>query len=89
VFGRANPEESAYPAGVDVQPDSPLPYELLAGQRYVTQGSTTGAYFDPSNFDSTSPDRFVKGDNLYYEIQFGHRVAFVRATDVDVVRAGT
>ncbi|WP_189191523.1 N-acetylmuramoyl-L-alanine amidase [Streptomyces albiflavescens] len=88
VYGRANPEESAYPADVPFQPDSPLPYELLAGQRYATQGSTTGAYFDPSNFDSTSPDRFVKGGNLYYQIQFGHRLAFVRATDVDVVHAG-
>ncbi|MGW1889513.1 N-acetylmuramoyl-L-alanine amidase [Streptomyces sp. NPDC002004] len=88
VFGRANPEASAYPAGVPVQPDEPLPYALPAGQRYATQGSTTGAYFDPSNFDSVSPDRFVKGRTLYYEIQFGHRLAFVRADDVDVVRAG-
>ncbi|WP_433453550.1 N-acetylmuramoyl-L-alanine amidase [Streptomyces sp. CA-142005] len=86
VYGRANPEESAYPDGISVQPDSPLPYEFLAGQRYATQGSVLGSYFDPSDFDSTSPDRFVKGHVLYYEIQFGHRLAFVRADDVEARR---
>ena len=35
VYGRAYPEESAYPAGVPVQTLTPLPYTLAAGQEYV------------------------------------------------------
>ncbi|MFJ5519225.1 N-acetylmuramoyl-L-alanine amidase [Streptomyces griseoluteus] len=87
VYGRATPEDSAYPDGTTVPPESPLPYKFLAGQRYATQGSVRGERFEPSDVDSGSPGRFVKGRALYYEIQFGHRLAYVRADDVDVVRA--
>ncbi|MEV8047445.1 peptidoglycan recognition family protein [Streptomyces griseoluteus] len=87
VYGRANPEDSAYPDGIAVHPDSPLPYKFLAGQRYATQGTVRGEHFEPSDVDSASPGLFVKGQALYYEIQFGHRLAYVRADDVDVVRA--
>jgi hypothetical protein len=87
VYGRALPEDGAYPADVPVQSASPLPYELPAGQRYATQGSTTGSYVDSAaGFDKT-PHRVVAGKDVYYEIQFGHRIAYVRADDVDVVRA--
>ncbi len=34
-----------------------------------------------STFDTAS-HRVVVGKDQYYEIQFGHRVAFVRAADV-------
>ncbi|WP_435797571.1 N-acetylmuramoyl-L-alanine amidase [Streptomyces avermitilis] len=83
VYGRALPEEDAYPEGVPEQPESPLPYSLLAGQRYVTQSRDVGSYIDRSSFSDT-PDLVVKGQEEYYEIQFGHRLAYVRASDVDV-----
>ncbi|MFE9996245.1 N-acetylmuramoyl-L-alanine amidase [Streptomyces avermitilis] len=83
VYGRALPEEDAYPEGVPEQPESPLPYSLLAGQRYVTQSRDVGSYIDRSSFSDT-PDLVVKGREEYYEIQFGHRLAYVRASDVDV-----
>ncbi|MEU8759011.1 peptidoglycan recognition family protein [Streptomyces sp. NPDC048659] len=86
VYGRAYPEASAYPAGVPVQAVSPLPYRLLAGQRYVVGGSTLGEYFFAPTFDPTG-HTVVRGQERYYEIQFGHRVAFVKATDVRVSRA--
>ncbi|WP_094221474.1 N-acetylmuramoyl-L-alanine amidase [Streptomyces diastatochromogenes] len=87
VFGRALPEEDAYPEGVDEQPEpSPLPYTLRAGQRYVTQSRVLGSYLEkPSSDDSPSP--VVQGEEAYYEIQLGHRLAYVRARDVDVVKA--
>ncbi|MHB9847909.1 N-acetylmuramoyl-L-alanine amidase [Streptomyces krungchingensis] len=87
VYGRALPEEDAYPADVPVQSVSPLPYELSAGQRYATQGSTTGSYVDSGSGFDNAPHRVVVGDDVYYEIQFGYRIAYVRADDVDVVRA--
>ncbi|XIE77369.1 N-acetylmuramoyl-L-alanine amidase [Streptomyces sp. SBR177] len=83
VYGRAYPEASAYPAGVPVQAVSPLPYALLAGQRYVVGGRTPGEYLFAPTFD-TSGHRVVRGQEEYYQIQFGHRVAFVKAADVRV-----
>ncbi|MCX4511070.1 N-acetylmuramoyl-L-alanine amidase [Streptomyces sp. NBC_01619] len=85
VYGRAYPEASAYPAGVPVQAVTPLPYKLLAGQEYVTGGRTPGEYYWATTFDS-SHHTVVRGKEMYYEIQFGHRVAFVKAADVRVQR---
>ncbi|MGX1546887.1 N-acetylmuramoyl-L-alanine amidase [Streptomyces adustus] len=84
VFGRALPETGAYPEGMQEPTQSPLPYSILAGQRYVTQSRLGGSYVDRSNFVE-SPSPVVKGGEQYYEIQLGHRLAYVRAADVDVV----
>jgi hypothetical protein len=83
VYGRAYPEAAAYPAGVPVQAVSPLPYSLPAGQKYVVGDTVPGEYYYAVTF---TPDahRVVVGKDLYYEIQFGHRMAFVRAADVTV-----
>ncbi|MGZ3113920.1 N-acetylmuramoyl-L-alanine amidase [Streptomyces sp. H62] len=81
VYGRAYPEKAAYPADVPAQAVSPLPYRLLAGQRYVTGGKVPGEYYYAVTFDEAS-HRVVVGEDLYYEIQYGHRVAYVRAADV-------
>ncbi len=81
VYGRAYPEASAYPANVPVQPLTPLQYTLPAGQSYVVGGVERGEYYFSQTFD-TSDQTWVKGKQLYYEIQFGQRVAFVNAADV-------
>ncbi|WP_260860135.1 N-acetylmuramoyl-L-alanine amidase [Streptomyces cupreus] len=86
VYGRAYPEASAYPEGVPAQPVSPLPYRLPKGQKYVVGDKVPGQYYYAVTFDEAS-HRVVTGKDLYYEIQFGHRVAFVRAADVQVVPA--
>ncbi|MEV6737045.1 peptidoglycan recognition family protein [Streptomyces sp. NPDC051104] len=84
VYGRAYPEKEAYPEGVPVQSVSPLPYRLPAGQRYAIGGVVPGEYYYSTTF-TTDSHRVVAGKDLYYEVQFGHRVAFVRAADVRVV----
>ncbi|MET9503806.1 N-acetylmuramoyl-L-alanine amidase [Streptomyces sp. NPDC006622] len=81
VYGRAYPEASAYPAGVPVQSVSPLSYRLPAGQRYVVGDKVPGEYYYAVTF-GTDSHQVVVGKDLYYEIQYGHRVAFVRAADV-------
>lgn len=86
VYGRAYPEKGAYPAGIPVQAVSPLPYKLLAGQQYAVGDKLPGEYFYSPTFDTTA-HKVVIGKDMYYEIQFGHRVAFVRAADVDVKRS--
>jgi hypothetical protein len=87
VYGRAYPEKAAYPAGVPVQSVTPLPYKLLAGQKYAIGDKVPGEYFYAPTFD-TAPHKVVRGQDMYYEIQFGHRVAYVRAADVQVVSSG-
>ncbi|MGW3115668.1 N-acetylmuramoyl-L-alanine amidase [Streptomyces sp. NPDC001107] len=86
VYGRAYPEASAYPAEVPAQAVSPLPYTLPKGQKYVVGDKVPGEYYYAVTF-TTDSHRVVVGKDLYYEIQFGHRVAFVRAADVKVVRS--
>ncbi|WP_405810295.1 N-acetylmuramoyl-L-alanine amidase [Streptomyces sp. NBC_00210] len=85
VYGRAYPEAAAYPVGVPVQAISPLPYKLLAGQRYVVGDRVPGEYLYATTFD-TAGHRVVRGQEAYYEIQFGQRVAFVKASDVRLLR---
>ncbi|WP_055556515.1 N-acetylmuramoyl-L-alanine amidase [Streptomyces sp. NBRC 110028] len=87
VYGRAYPEKEAYPEGVPVQAVSPLPYKLLAGQRYALGLKTQGEYLWATTFDE-SGHIVVRGQDIYYQIQFGHRVAFVRAADVRVRHSG-
>lgn len=87
VYGRAYPEASAYPAGVPVQAVSPLPYKLLAGQRYVVGGKVPGEYLYATTF-ATAGHQVVRGTEQYYEIQYGHRVAYVKASDVTVRPSG-
>ncbi|ANP56913.1 amidase [Streptomyces griseochromogenes] len=85
VFGRALPEEDAFPEEMDEMPEpSPLPYTLRAGQRYVTRSRVLGSYLEKPSSDG-SPSPVVQGEEAYYEIQLGHRLAYVRAADVDVV----
>ncbi|MFI0808717.1 N-acetylmuramoyl-L-alanine amidase [Streptomyces echinatus] len=85
VYGRALPEEEAYPDDMDEPDESPLPYSLLAGQRYVTQ-SGVGSSYTAKSFGDT-PNPVVWGREKYYEIQIGHRLGYVRASDVDVMQS--
>ncbi|MEV7793333.1 N-acetylmuramoyl-L-alanine amidase [Streptomyces sp. NPDC087512] len=86
VYGRAYPEKAAYPAGVPAQAVSPLRYTLPKGQKYVAGDKVPGEYFYAVTFDEAN-HRVVTGQDLYYEIQYGHRVAYVRAADVTLVPA--
>ncbi|MHC0431789.1 N-acetylmuramoyl-L-alanine amidase [Streptomyces sp. O3] len=87
VYGRAYPEAAAYPDGVPVQAVSPLPYKLPAGQEYAAGRKIPGEYYYATTFDPAG-HRVVRGEDMYYEIQFGHRVAYVRAADVDAGPSG-
>ncbi|OEU98815.1 amidase [Streptomyces qinglanensis] len=87
VYGRAYPEADAYPQGVPVQALSPLPYKVAAGQRYVAGLKTPGEYLYAVTYDPDAENfQVVRGEQRYYQIQLGHRVAFVKAADVRVVR---
>lgn len=83
VYGRAYPEAAAYPPGIPAQDIVPLPYSLPAGQRYVVGLTAPGEYFKATTFDPAA-HVVVRGRERYHQIQFGHRVAFVKASDVRI-----
>ncbi|NGO69921.1 N-acetylmuramoyl-L-alanine amidase [Streptomyces sp. SB3404] len=87
VYGRAYPEKAAYPEGVPEQSLSPLPYTVRQGERYAAGLRTRGEYLYAVDFDPEAENfTVVRGKLTYYQIQLGHRVAFVRADDVRLVR---
>ncbi len=81
VFGRAYPEPEAYPSTVPVQTITPLPYTVLAGQRYSSAGVVGSEYYSATTFD-VADHVVVRGKLKYVQIQFGHRIAYVKADDV-------
>ncbi|MFD9895241.1 N-acetylmuramoyl-L-alanine amidase [Amycolatopsis sp. NPDC059027] len=83
VYGRAFPEASAYPSNVPPQELVPLPYTFAAGQRYSSGGTVGSEYFSATTFDPAQ-HVVVKGKLRYVQIQFGHRIAYVKADDVQV-----
>ena len=87
VYGRAYPEQSAYPDGVPYQAISPLQYTLAAGQRYSVGAVLAGEYYRASTFDGSSPGDWtvIRGKNRYAQIQFGHRIMYVDLADVQLL----
>ncbi|MEV0314791.1 hypothetical protein [Nonomuraea fuscirosea] len=64
----------------------PLQYTFPAGQSYTIGLTTTGEFYKADTFDTT-PHVVVRGTDEYHQIQFGHRVMFVRSEDVVVTQA--
>jgi N-acetylmuramoyl-L-alanine amidase len=88
VYGRAYPEESAYPSDIPYQTVVPLQYAVGPGQAYVLADADLQTdYYYAKTFDCTGVAMDctdVVGQDRYYEIWFGHRIAYVRAADVTV-----
>ncbi|WP_394825460.1 N-acetylmuramoyl-L-alanine amidase [Pendulispora albinea] len=87
VYGRAYPEKEAYPAQVPVQAIVPLQYALLAGQRYAVGEVPEAEYLWATTFDPAG-HVVVEGGTRYFQVQFGHRVAYVMADDVQLLPSG-
>ncbi|MFJ8578878.1 N-acetylmuramoyl-L-alanine amidase [Micromonospora sp. NPDC093277] len=84
VYGRAYPEQAAYPSTIPYQAISPLQYTFKAGQKYAVGGVLPGEYYRAVSFDGSAADdrTVVRGANQYVQIQFGHRVMYVNLDDV-------
>ncbi|MFR9757182.1 N-acetylmuramoyl-L-alanine amidase, partial [Streptomyces sp. TR06-5] len=66
----------------------PLGYRLKAGQEYVLGTTARGEYLwaqEPG--EGGGPPVLVQGEERYHQIQFGHRIAFVKAADVRLMPA--
>jgi hypothetical protein len=86
VYGRAYPEASAFPPSILPRSIVPLQYNIPAGQMYVAKGLVKADFYDAPVFTLDASDNtVVEGQTEYYVIFFNHRLAFVQASDVDVV----
>lgn len=89
VFGVAYPEKSEYPADfAEPRVGAPLGYTIKAGQSYPGGDEAPTGYFHAPTIDSSHPydHLYFRGGEKYVAVQIGHRIAFVKASDVDVVR---
>jgi hypothetical protein len=89
VYGRAYPEQAAYPAEIPYTGNeiTPLQYAIGAGQSYPLADATLQTdYYAAKTYDGVPPNDHVQviGNDRYYEIWFGHRMFYVRAADVDI-----
>jgi hypothetical protein len=65
---------------------APLRYKIQPGQRYVVaDDDVTTDYYYATTYDDSAPDDHtdVVGQDKYLEIWLGHRMAYVRAADVE------
>ena len=88
VYGRCYPEAAAYADPADVQPVSPLVYTLGAGQVYaVSDLDPVTDYYKAKTYSLETPNDHldIVGTDRYVQISLGHRVAFVRREDVDIL----
>jgi hypothetical protein len=68
---------------VPPQAIAPLPYQLLAGQRYAVGQEPETEYYRAVTFDPAN-HVVVRGELRYFQIQFGHRMTYVMADDVTI-----
>ncbi|MEV0621293.1 peptidoglycan recognition family protein [Nonomuraea sp. NPDC050404] len=87
VYGRAYPEQEAYPEGIPYQAVTPLQYTFSAGEKYTLAGAAPAEYYRAVTFN-LEDHKVVRGKTKYLEIQYGHRVMYVKADDVRVTFSG-
>lgn len=87
AFGVGYPQSAAYQPPTRPATIEKL-YDLPAGQKYVAAAKQTADYYwakVPARTPAEGPHIVVKDGTEYYQIELGHREAFVRAADVDLV----
>ncbi|HEY3683765.1 MAG TPA: N-acetylmuramoyl-L-alanine amidase [Streptosporangiaceae bacterium] len=84
TYGVAFPEKAEYPKEIPPVAVTPLPYTLKKGQRYTVVNVVKADYYYAKTIDASLPgDRtVVHGKQAYDVIQLGHRLAYVRTSDV-------
>jgi N-acetyl-anhydromuramyl-L-alanine amidase AmpD len=90
LYGRAFPEQAAYPASIPFDPAwqiQPILWTLPAGQQYVAIGSFTGenyyARFDPAGVPGNHT--LVHDATGYTLLSYNHRVVFARTSDLQTL----
>jgi hypothetical protein len=60
-------------------------YSIPAGQAYIAKDLVTADYYSASTYNDPASYHLYTSPEQFYEIFFNHRIAYVRADDVDVV----
>jgi N-acetyl-anhydromuramyl-L-alanine amidase AmpD len=76
VYGRAYPES--------VSTATLTMYSIPAGQQYVAYQKVKGDYYEATTFNDLDSYVLHTTSSDFYMIQFNHRLAFLKANDVDV-----
>ncbi|TME68212.1 MAG: hypothetical protein E6I49_14655 [Chloroflexi bacterium] len=61
-------------------------YSIAAGQRYVSYEKVRGDYYDAPTFNDLAHYSVITTPSEFYLIRFNHRLAYVKASDVDVIQ---
>jgi N-acetyl-anhydromuramyl-L-alanine amidase AmpD len=77
VYGRAYPES--------ISTATMAQYSIPAGQRYVAYEKVKGDYYDAPTFNDLANYHVITTQTEFYLIRFNHRLAYVKASDVDVI----
>jgi hypothetical protein len=90
VYASAFPEPSEWPSGVPAEGpppgQRPLNQNILPGQAYPLLDKQPAEYYY-ARFDGSGVPRnhtIMSGAEVYYLISYNHRIAYVRAEDVDI-----
>jgi N-acetyl-anhydromuramyl-L-alanine amidase AmpD len=73
---------TAYPSSISTATEG---YTIPAGQQYVASDLVTADHYTATTYDAPSTYTVDRSGEQFYAIQFNHRLAFVRASDVQVV----
>lgn len=85
VYGSACPDDGIL-RNNQVLKTLPKPlYQMQPGQKYVYGGTVASDYFN-SHFGSNSFQDVIHGTDQYYQIQFNHRIGFVKASDTNLIQ---
>jgi N-acetyl-anhydromuramyl-L-alanine amidase AmpD len=77
VYGRAYPEDIS---------TATLGYTIPAGQVYVADELVGADYYNATTFNAPETYHLFTGATRFYKISFNHRAAFLKESDVDVIR---
>jgi N-acetyl-anhydromuramyl-L-alanine amidase AmpD len=87
IYGRPVPEPEAFTGGTTPFAPIPLQYVMPAGQSYAAyESKAVNDYYQVLTFDRSAPGdgTVVVGNERYIPIDYNHRQAFVKASDVDL-----
>ncbi|MTT31785.1 N-acetylmuramoyl-L-alanine amidase [Terrilactibacillus sp. BCM23-1] len=86
VYGSAYPEAGAFQSLGDPIVSNKTIYTMPAGQKYIGTGPVQSDYYFAKLFNQPSTYHVVKGNDEYYQITYNHRIAFVKKSDVDILK---
>jgi len=73
---------AAYPSSYST---ATLGYTIPAGQAYVASDLVTADHYSATTYDALPTYHVDRSDEQFYAISFNHRIAYVKASDVEVL----